>query len=311
MKIIFFGTSNVALPILEALSKKHEIVAVVTSPDAKVGRKQELKESPVSVLATEMKLKLLKPVKVKGEAGFVEELSALGADMFVVVSYGKILPLQVINLPKYKTVNVHFSPLPKYRGPSPIQAALQNGDEYTGSSVFILDEKVDNGPLLSTEIIKIDSDDNYLTLSQKLAYKAAGSINQVLEDYVTGKTTPLPQDEASATYTKIISKTDGQIDWNKSAYEIYNQFRAFFPWPGVWTRWNGKVLKIIDLEPALKSQAEPGSAKNCGLVLDGGKIACGQDTFLWLKMVQLEGKKETLIQDFLNGYSEFVGSELK
>src|SRR3989344_7146376 len=140
MRIIFFGTSNVALPILEALSRKHEIAAVVTMPDAKTGRSQALTESPVSVLANEMKLKVVKPVNVKSNPEFHHSLQNIGAELFVVVSYGQILPLDIINLPKYKSINVHFSALPKYRGPSPIQFALLNGDEYTGISIFILDE---------------------------------------------------------------------------------------------------------------------------------------------------------------------------
>lgn len=309
MKIIFFGTSNVALPVLEALSKKNQILAVVTSPDARVGRKQEIKESPVSVLANEMKLKLLKPEKVKGNSEFLNEISTLGADIFVVVSYGKILPLEIINLPQFKTVNVHFSPLPKYRGSSPMQTALLNGDEYTGISVFVLDEKVDNGPLVSTEIVKVDADENYLTLSQKLAFKSAASINQILEDYTSGKITPLPQDEASATYTRIISKADGKIDWNKSASEIYNQFRAFYPWPGIWTKWNGKILKITDLQ-VYHGNVDSNRKLGPGTVEPQGLVVCGQNTAIWLKSIQLEGKKETLMQDFLNGYSDFVGSKL-
>lgn len=324
MKIVFFGTSNVALPILEALSKQHEILAVVTQPDSKVGRKQEIQESPVSVLATEMKLKILKPEKVRGNQEFYQQLKNLtspspnpspggrgteqGADIFVVVSYGQIMPLEIINMPKFKTINVHFSVLPKYRGASPIQSALLNGEEYTGTSIFILDEKVDHGPLLATEVVKIDSDDNSLTLSQKLAYKSAALINTVLDDYVTGKITPLPQDESAATHTTHIEKADGKIDWSKTAGEIYNRFRAFYPWPGVWTKWNGKLLKATDLE--INTQQIPTESAKPGIVLDGGVVVCGQGTFIKIKSLQMEGKKEMLINDFINGYREFVGSRL-
>ncbi len=310
MKIIFFGTSNVALPILEALSKQHEILAVVTQPDAKVGRKQEIQESPVSVLATEMKLKILKPQKVRGNTQFYDELKNLAADIFVVVSYGQIMPLEIINMPKFKTINVHFSVLPKYRGASPIQSALLNGEQYTGASIFILDEKVDHGPLLATEIVKIDSDDNSLTLSQKLAYKSAAVINIVIDDYVTGKITPLPQDESAATYTTHIEKADGKITWSKTAGEIYNQFRAFYPWPGLWTTWQGKILKITDIS-VIPNAIESPLVQNGGVVLENGVVVCAKNTFLQIKTLQMEGKKEVGIKDFLNGQKEFIGSALK
>lgn len=309
MKIIFFGTSNVALPILEALSKQHEILAVVTQPDAKVGRKQEIQESPVSVLATEMKLKILKPQKVRGNTQFYDELKNLAADIFVVVSYGQIMPLEIINMPKFKTINVHFSVLPKYRGASPIQSALLNGEQYTGASIFILDEKVDHGPLLATEIVKIDSDDNSLTLSQKLAYKSAAVINIVIDDYVTGKITPLPQDEGAATYTKIIAKADGRINWQKTAQEIYNQFRAFYPWPGVWTTWQGKTLKITDMSIQYNPH-QSSLIQTSGGVMEDGFVVCGKNTALKIKTLHLEGKKEMPILDFLNGNRNFISSLL-
>jgi methionyl-tRNA formyltransferase len=314
MKIVFFGTANVALPILEVLKKQHEIVAVVTKPDAEAGRAQDLQESPVSALAKDLKLLTFKPEKVKDNQQFIEDLKKLGADVFVVVAYGKILPSEVINLPQYKTVNVHFSALPKYRGPSPIQAALLNGDEHTGTSIFVLDENVDAGPLLAQEIVGIDPSDNYFTLSDKLAKKSAAMIIPTLEGYVSGKITPLPQDEAKASFTKIITKAEGKIDWQKSASEIYNQFRAFFIWPGIWTIWNGKIVKITDClpDPDLR-MGQSGSTDNygCGTVLAGGVVACGSNTFLQIKQLQLEGKLEVAIADFLNGYRDFVGSKLE
>src|SRR3989338_2814962 len=142
MKIIFFGTANVALPILEVLNKNHQVLTVVTTPDVKVGRKQELEESPVSALANDLKLPVLKPESVKANPEFLSQLSNLKAE---------ILPIEIISLPKHKAINVHFSLLPKYRGPSPIQFALLNGDQQTGTSIFVLDADVDDGPLLKQE----------------------------------------------------------------------------------------------------------------------------------------------------------------
>ncbi len=305
MKIVFFGTSNVALPVLETLYRHHDVAAVITSPDAASGRKQTLVESPVSVLAKEMDIELLKPEKVKGNADFLAQLQRLRADIFVVVSYGKILPLEVINLPPHKTLNVHFSLLPKYRGASPIQYALLNGESQTGTSIFVLDEKMDTGPIVAQKAVAVEADDNFVTLSQRLAYLSAQLLLDILPKYVSGEAVPVPQDEALSSYTKIINKADGQVDWQKSAFEIYNQFRAFYPWPGVWTLWNGKKMKILDCEA---KKAEPGLP--LGVAGTDGWVGCGGNSVLRLKLVQLEGKSQVGMAAFLNGYPKFIGSTL-
>ncbi len=306
MRIIFFGTSNAALPILEMLNKQHQVLAVVTQPDAKVGREREMTESPVSVLAKEMGLKVLKPQEAKNNDLFRLELQSFGAEMFVVAAFGQILPPEVINLPKFKTLNVHFSLLPKYRGASPIQSALLNGEKETGASIFILDEQVDHGPVLGQEKMPIDDDDNFLTLSEKLAQKSAKLLLSVIDSYAAGNLNPAPQDDSSASHTSIINKQHGQIEWAKSAQQIYNQFRAFYPWPGIWTKWQGKTLKILDCAPVASAQSE----KPPGTVLEGGAVVCGGNSVLQIKVLQLEGKNETAMQDFLNGYRNFVGSRL-
>lgn len=305
MRIVFFGTSNVALPVLEILYRHHDIAAVVTSPDAVSGRKQELAESPVSVLAKEMDLEILKPETVKNNEDFFEKLRNLKADIFIVVSYGKILPKEIIALPEHKTLNVHFSLLPKYRGASPIQYALLSGETQTGTSIFVLDEKMDTGPVVAQEIVVIDPDDNFITLSQKLAYVSAKLLLDILPKYVSKELVPAAQDEALASYTKIISKTDGQIDWSSPASAIYNQFRAFYPWPGIWTTWNGKKIKILDCAVSVESfnNTEPGQ------VQVGGQVSCHNST-IKLKIIQLEGKNQASITDFLNGYPQLVGSVL-
>ncbi len=310
-KIVFFGTANEALPVLETLNKQHKILAVVTKPDAEAGRSQDLQESPVSALAKDLKLFVLKPENLKENPEFLRQLQNLNADIFVVVAYGKILPAEIIGLPRYKTINVHFSILPKYRGPSPIQFALLNGDQQTGTSIFLLDQKIDGGPLLAQEIVGIDPDDNYFTLSDKLARLSARLINRVVEDYASGKITPLPQDEVKASYTKIISKADGKVDWQRTSPEIYNQFRAFYIWPGIWTTWNGKILKITDC--ILSDTNDTNSTRMTrmpGTVLENGVAVCGSNTFLQIKQLQLEGKSEVAIGDFLNGYPQFIGSRL-
>lgn len=317
MKIVFFGSANVALPILEKLNKQHQILAVVTNPDAPAGRSKTFEETPVSALAKELKFKTFKPERVKGNNEFLEELKTLAADIFVVVAYGTIMPSEVINLPPLKTVNVHFSALPKYRGPSPIQSTLLNGEGQTGTSIFILNEGIDSGPLLAQKIVNIEPDDNFFTLSDRLAHVSADLLLQTLSDYQSGKITPLPQDESQASFTKIISKQNGKIEWQKTAQEIYNQFRAFYPWPGIWTEWNGRKLKILDCLPInrineLNESTNNNESANTrqGTVLKGGQVVCGQNTILQIKTLQPEGKSDMAMADFLNGYRDFVGSKL-
>jgi methionyl-tRNA formyltransferase len=254
-----------------------------------------------------MQLKILKPSRVKDGLEFYQQLQSLGAEIFIVVSYGKILPQEIITLPKFKTLNVHFSLLPKYRGASPIQSALLNGDSETGTTIFILDKKIDNGPIIAQEKVAIDNDDNYISLSEKLSFLSAKLLITVLPSYINGSIEQTPQDESRASYTKIITKEDGQIDWQKSARKIYNQFRAFYPWPGIWTKWSIGVLKITDCSVVDYPQTD----NLPGTVLEGGLVICGDKTFLLIKSLQLAGKAETKILDFLNGYQQFIGSRLE
>lgn len=305
MKVLFFGTSNVALPILEEIRKHHTIVGIVTKPDGVSSKTKTALPSPVALLADELGLTTYKPETVKNNAQFFDQIKQLGADIFIVVSYGKILPEEIINLPQYKTLNIHFSLLPEYRGASPIQFALMDGKTETGTSIFVLDKGVDTGPLLAQEKTYIDPSDTFFTLADRLAHISAKLLINTLNAYTGGTITPQPQDDSKATATKIISREDGKIDWQKEAAQIYNQFRAFYPWPGIWTTWNGQTLKIHDCLPATESV--PGVP---GTVQAGGSICCGNNTALQLKQVQLEGKNQTDIQSFLNGYQSFVSSKL-
>lgn len=305
MKVVFFGTSNVALPILEALHREEEVISVVTSPDAKVGRKRVLSPSPVALLAEELALPVLKPESVKNNREFLAQLQSLSAEVFIVVSYGKILPQEIINLPPYKTLNIHFSRLPQYRGAAPIQFAIKNGDKTTATTIFELEPTMDTGPIVAQEQTAIENDDTFLTLSQRMAKQSAELLLNVLPDYVSGKITPQPQDDTQATFTKIITKQDGQIDWTKTSEEIYNLFRAFYPWPGVWTTWQGKTLKVLDCIPITQATTQPP-----GTVLPEGIIASGSGTALRISSLQLEGKNPTSMKEFLNGYPNFVNSQL-
>lgn len=306
MKIVLFGTSNVALPVLELLREHHDVVTVVTSPDSSTGRKRVLTPSPVALLAEELRIPLLKPERVKNNLELVGQLQKLDADIFIVVSYGKILPQEIIDMPQLKTLNIHFSRLPEYRGAAPIQFALLNGDRQTATTIFVLDEQLDHGPIITQATAVIEPDDNFLTLSQRLARQSAELLIDALPDYENGRITPREQDHDQATHTKIITKQDGRIDWNCPAQAIYNQFRAFYPWPGIWTMWEGKIIKVLDCLPA-----ENVLVNAPGTVHPDGIVACGNGTALQIKTLQIEGKQPASIYDFINGYNNFSGSFLQ
>jgi methionyl-tRNA formyltransferase len=300
MRIVFFGTSEVGIPILEALMKEHEVVQVITSPDAPVGRKQELQATPIANLANFLKIPVQKPEKVKDNPEFLEFLKTIGADIFIVVSYGKILPAALLDIPRLKTLNVHFSMLPKYRGAAPIQYALLNGEKVTGTSIFILDEQVDHGPILIQKEFYIEPNDTFTTLAAKLADLSAQLLINILPQYEVGVINPQEQNHDSATFTKLIKKEHGRIDWTKPAQEIFNQWRAFTPWPGIWTTWQGQTFKILTAEVA--TSVEESQARE--------NVPCGDNTSLHLLEVQPAGKNAMSIKDFLNGQKEFKPQDL-
>jgi methionyl-tRNA formyltransferase len=258
-------------------------------------------------LARELKLLTLKPENLRTDANFLRQLAELQADLFVVAAYGKILPADIITLPKYKTLNVHGSLLPKYRGSSPIQFALWQNEPETGVSIMLMDEQVDHGAVLAQKKVTIDPDDNFITLSEKLSRVGAALLTPTINDYVQGKTKPQVQDESLATLTHIISKADGKINWQESSQQIYNQFRALFPWPGVWTTWNGQTIKILD---CLASASTLNTDKTPGTVLPDGSIVCGDNSALQIISLQPAGKNEMPMTDFLNGHKDFLGGQL-
>ena len=301
MKIVFFGTSEVGLPILKVLSEVHEIVQIVTSPDSKVGRKQEIQQTPIAEFGLTEKIPISKPAKVKNNPEFIEFLKTLNADIFVVVSYGKILPKELLEVSLLKTVNVHFSLLPKYRGPAPIQFALLNNEKITGTTIFILDELVDHGPVLAMEKLEIQPDDTFTTLAVKLSEVSAKLIIEVLPKYQSSTIIPQEQNHEDATKTNMIQKEDGQVNWEEeTAQQIYNKFRAYSMWPGIWTEYKGQVLKILSCKPiSLAEQPE----KIHELTKD--VIPCAENTYLKLIDVQLAGKNKMFMKDFLNGHPNF------
>ncbi|HDQ23009.1 MAG TPA: methionyl-tRNA formyltransferase [Candidatus Uhrbacteria bacterium] len=311
-KIIFMGTPEFSVPILGALINNYNVVAVVTQPDKKIGRKQILTAPPVKKIALANKLKVLQPEKIRDNSEFIQHLKALKPDLIVVAAYGFILPKELLDIPKFGAVNVHASLLPKYRGASPIQAALLNGEKETGVTIMLINEKMDEGHLLAQKAITITNDDNFKTLHDKLSILGAHLLIDTLPKYLSSQIKPQKQDDNRATYCKILTKKDGKIDWRKSALEIERQVRALNPWPGTWTTWQNKILKILEVEilnPQINC-AESEIGKTFLTKQQALAINCKQGSLI-LKKLQPEGRKPMAAKEFLNGYQEIIGSILK
>lgn len=276
LKIIFFGTPDFVVPVLQALVEQFQVVVVVTAPDKKVGRKQILTPSPIAEFTQQHKILTFKPEKL--DQNFVTyNLEPKTYDLFIVAAYGKLLPSKLLEISQYGSLNIHPSLLPKYRGPSPIQSAILNGDQVSGVSILVVDEKMDHGPVISTKEISISDTDTFETLSKKMFETGADLLIKIIPDFISGKTKPKEQDHSKATLTKIITKEDGYFDINNPPppEQLDRMIRAYYPWPGVWTRWNNKIVKF----------------------LPGG-------------LVQMEGKKATKLEDFLRGYPNFLIKKL-
>lgn len=294
MDIVFFGTHNFAATILEGLlnSPVINIKKVITQPDKPVGRRQELRACPVKILAQKYGLEVEQPVNLKNY-----DLKIKNYDLNIVVDYGHIIPRFVIETPKFGSVNIHPSLLPKYRGPSPIQTALMNGDIQTGVTIMLVDEKMDHGPILAQESLQIDSDDNYHNLSQKLAEKAKESLLQAITKYLAGEIKLQPQDDSQATYCQMLDRADGLVDFNKTAVEIYNQYRGLTPWPGIYMSVQGQRIKLLKITLADK---KINSGK---IIFIKDKIYIGaRDGSIEALELQLEGKKAMDAKSFINGY---------
>lgn len=304
-KIIFMGTPEFSVPILGALIDNYNVVAVVTQPDKKVGRKQVITPPPVKELALEHDIEVLQPDKVKDNQEFLNEIKELSPDLIVVAAYGFILPQELLDIPKKGVINVHSSLLPKYRGPAPIQAAILNDDEKTGVTIMMVEYKMDAGDILSQAEVDIANDETFKTLHDKLAILGTHLLIDTLPKYLNNEIKPQPQDESQATYCQMIKKEDGQIDWSKSAEQIERMVRAYNPWPGAYTIWNDKKLKLLEVDEV----GEINEFNDAGAVGQDLVVKCGQGA-LKIKKLQLEGKKPMTDQEFLNGYKNIVGSVL-
>ena len=322
LRIIYMGTPQFAVPVLVTLiagskpglvlQEGYEIVTVITRPDKPSGRGKEVVYSPVKQLALSQEIPVWQPGSLKRQEN-IEMLAAYQSDLFIVAAFGQILLQAVLDLPRYGTLNIHASLLPKYRGVSPISEAILQGDTETGVTIMLIDAGVDTGPILLQRAIPIAEDDTTGSLTLKLAALGASALLEALPLWVQGKITPQPQDERFASHTHMLHKEDGKIDWNRPADVLARTVRAFTPWPGAYTNWGNKLLKIIS---AHTIQSDPGSEARAGTVslrkengLQTLAVATGNGLLI-IEKLQLEGKKVMSADEFLRGYSQIVGEVL-
>jgi len=304
MRVVFFGTAELACASLEALAAAPAVslLGVVTQPDRPRGRDLRLQHAPVKASALRLGLPVLQPEKCR-HSDFIQQIQSLRPDVGVVVAYGQILPPALLGIPLHGCVNVHASLLPKYRGAAPIQWAILNDESETGVTIMRIDAGLDTGPILATEATPIRADDNARTLHDRLARCGADLLVRTLPEPVSGRLEPRPQPEEGATYARKITKEDGRLDWNRPARELWNRVRGLTPWPGTHTHLRSDpkpmLLKIHEasVRPEVRGAAgEILAADRAGIV-----VACGEGA-LCLTAVQREGGRRLTAAEFLAGH---------
>jgi methionyl-tRNA formyltransferase len=304
MKIVFFGTSEFAIPALRALlDSKHEVVAVVTQPDSKKGRSLVLSSSPVKMVASDRVIPIYQPVDASS-AESAEYLKGLKADLFVVISFGQILKADILSIPKIFAINVHGSLLPRWRGASPTNRAIISGDRSTGVTIIKMNAGMDEGDIILKKEIRVSDEDTNITISEKLSELGADALMKAI-DLIEKKGGAVPltrQDPSLVTYASKLKKSDGLINWNEPATIIHNKVRGLLPWPGAYTNYECKVLKILKTE--LVNGAFPDGSYGqvmAASAAEGIVVRTGSGAIA-IKYLQPEGKKEMDSGSFLLGH---------
>lgn len=306
MKIVFMGTPDFAVGALEAIIEAgHEVTAVITQPDKPKGRGKEVQIPAVKACAIRHGLTVFQPVKIK-EKEAVQQLVQYEADIFVVAAFGQILSKEILEMPKYGCINIHASLLPKYRGAAPIQWAVIDGEEETGVTIQQMNEGVDTGDILMQETVRLDPKETGASLFDKLAVCGAGLVVKCLDEIKKGTIIPQKQDESRSTHAKMLKKEMGNLDFTQDAVTLERKVRGLNSWPSAYTFYKGKTLKIWDCDVILACDMPADMLQNeCGRVCEVTKDGFAIETangVLWIKEVQLEGKKRMGVDAFLLGY---------
>ena len=299
MRVIFMGTPDFAVPSLQALhDAKYEVVGVFCQPDKPVGRKQIITPPAVKMLAMQLGYEIYQPKTLK-DPEIIALIKDLAPDLIVVAAYGKMLPKEILETPRFGCLNLHGSIWPKYRGAAPIQWAVYHGEQETGITMMQMNEGMDTGDILCCIRTKIRENETAGELFDRLSLLGAEHLDQTIQKLSVGGFHPIQQEEALATYAPMIKKEDALIDWNRSAFEICNQVRAFHPWPVAYTFLNGKQFKIYSCAPIDGYFDAPGT-----MIQKGSKliVCCGKNTAIILLEIQLEGSKRMETELFLRGH---------
>ncbi|MCM8784735.1 MAG: methionyl-tRNA formyltransferase [Candidatus Omnitrophica bacterium] len=307
MKIIFFGSDNFGIPSVEILKRNFELVAVVTAPDKPKGRGLKISPNPVKEWAIANGINVYQPEKF--EESFIDKIKKISPDLIVLISYGKILPSSILNIPKITSINVHPSLLPKYRGPAPIEWALINGETKTGITLIKMDENIDTGQIIIQKEVEISPFDNAFTLKNRLSILAAEVLYKGIEIIKQGGKTYLQKGESS--YARKLKKEDGLIKWEEPAEKIHNLVRGVIIWPTAYTYLPTnsvkKIIKIYKTEIGNKEGKFGEKGEIIKIEKDYIEVACGEGT-LKIKELQLEGKKRMTVSQFLCGYRNLLNS---
>ena len=308
LRVVFMGTPAFAVPALTViLDEGCEIIGVFTQPDRRAGRGRRLTAPPVKEAAIERGLLVFQPSSLRRDAQAREQLVSLSPDLIMVVAYGLFLPEDTLAVPPLGALNIHPSLLPKHRGPSPVATAILDGDATTGVTLMQLDEGMDSGPIIAQRETSITEDETAKELTVRLFKMGAELLAHTIPQWRVGAIAPSPQSEADATLTRLLSREDGAIDWTRPADYIARQVRAYHPWPGSFTRWKGKQLKVHQAWALSTDEAlAPGTVVE---LPQGIAVATGEGALL-LRRVQIEGRQAANIADFARGYRDFVGSQL-
>lgn len=300
-RVLFFGSSEFSVPILRQLCTASRTKAVITQPDKPSGRGKKLEAPVVKNVSEQLGLQVYQPKKLIREE-IIQILDDHGIDLIVVAAYGKILPAWLLDHPKYGALNVHASLLPRWRGASPIQAAIMNGDKKTGVTIMKMDEGLDTGDILTQDSLIISKDDTAASLSEKLANIGASLLNKTIEDFINGKITPQKQNSKEATLTRLIRKDDGALNFDEPAERLERKIRAYNPWPICFLKWDSEYLRIYEAEISSEIYLYPNQRGEIN------KYPCmGTATnALILKIVQPSGKAKMDGRSFLNGAKNWL-----
>ena len=313
MRLVFMGTPIFVTPVLEALlnARGIEVVGVYTPPDRPRGRGLSPACSPVKEFATGRGLPVLQPTSFRSEK-VQRDLAGLRPDAIVVAAYGKLLPQPVLDLAAGGCLNLHPSMLPRYRGASPVATAILDGVETTGVTLMLLDEGMDTGPIISQKELHLSGGETADQLTGALFALGAELLLRDLEQWLSGQLPANPQDHEAATVTRKLERDHGKVNWNLPAVVLERQRRAYTPWPGLFTNWDGKLLKLIDVT-TLSASSAPGTAPGVATSLASGGMVLGVGTgdgILGINLVQLEGRRVQPAGEFLRGYPQFVGTQM-